>query len=159
MLDLIKKEDELLKASTKWCIPHAKVKEGLALLAKNTSLYDWNKPYLMHGDFGPPHILVNNDSITGVIDMQERSGNHPVFDFVHWETTYGKYIPLQKLIDSYSNKTIFDENFEPLFNLVLLRHCLWMLMVRVEHENPHGVVIFKRGIDKALKFFSDGKST
>lgn len=158
MLDLIEKEDELLKAAAKWDVPHSKVKKGLALLAENTNLYDYNQPSLTHGDFGLPHILVDNDSITGIIDMQECSGNHPIFDFVHWETAYGKDVPLQQLIDSYSNKALFDETFEPLFNLVLLRHCLWMLMVRVEHENPHGIDVFKHGIDRALEFFSDGKS-
>lgn len=159
MLDLLKKEDELLKASAQWSVPHSKVKKGLALLVENTDLYDYDKPSLTHGDFGPPHILVDDDSISGVIDMQECSGNHPVFDFVHWETTYGKDIPLQQLIDSYSNKELFNETFEPLFHLVLLRHCLWMLMVRVEHENPHGIDVFRHGIDRVLKFFSDGKST
>lgn len=159
MLDLIEKEDELLTAAAKWDVSHSKVNKGLALLAKNTALYDWNKPSLTHGDFGPPHILVEDDSITGIIDMQECSGNHPVFDFVHWETTYGKDIPLQQLIDSYSNKALFDETFEPLFHLVLLRHCLWMLIVNVEHENPHGVDVFGHGIDRALNFFSNGKPT
>lgn len=159
MLDLTEKEDELLKAATQWDILHSKVEKGLTLLSNNTDLYDWDKPSLVHGDFGPPHILVDNSSITGVIDMQECSGNHPIFDFVHWETTYGKDIPLQQLLNSYPNKALFDEKFEPLFHLVLLRHCLWMLMVRVEHENPHGIDVFKHGIDTALRFFDYGKST
>lgn len=158
MLDLIEKQDELFKASAKWGVPRSKVKKGLALLTSNTDLYNWDKSSLTHGDFGPPHILVNNDTITGIIDMQECSGNHPIFDFVHWETSYGKDIPLKKLKDSYLNKSLFDENFEPLFNLVLLRQCLWMLLVHIKHKNPHGIDVFKRGIDKALKFFSNGKS-
>lgn len=157
MLDLIEKEAELLKAAVQWGIPHSNVKRGLALLEENTNLYKYDKPRLTHGDFGLPHILVDNDSITGIIDMQECSGNHPIFDFVYWETSYGEEIPLQQVIDSYSDKTLFDKTFEPLFNLVLLRQCLWMLMVHVEHENPHGIDVFRRGFDKALRFFSDGK--
>jgi|GEM_PF-722134 len=155
MLDLIEKEDELLKVFDKFRIPQSKVKESLALLVENTDLYKYETPSLVHGDFGPPHILVNDGSITGIIDMQDCSGNHPVFDFVHWETTYGRDIPLQKLIDSYSNKTLFDESFDPLFNLVLLRHCMWMLIVRVEQDNPHDIDNLSRGIDRALKFLSN----
>lgn len=157
MLDLLEKEDELLKVFDKLGITQSKVRESLALLAENSDLYDWDKPCLVHGDFGPPHILVDGDLITGIIDMQDCSGNHPIFDFVHWETTYGRHIPLKKLTDSYSDKTIFDETFEPLFNLVLLRHCLWMLMVRVEQENPYDIDVLNLGIDNALKFFMDRK--
>jgi aminoglycoside phosphotransferase (APT) family kinase protein len=156
MLDLNDKQDDLKKAAARWDVPLAKVETGLALLNSHIALYEWNEPSLTHGDFCPAHILVKNDSITGIIDMEECSGNHPVADFVWWETTAGKDIPIERLKKSYTNKLLFDENFDALFHLALLRHCFWMLIVRVDQGNEHAIDDFKHCIDKALKFFNHG---
>ncbi len=155
MVDLLDKEAELAQAATRWSVPEESVTQGLALLAANTNLYQWNAPCLTHGDFGAAHILVDEEQITGVIDFQECSGNHPVFDFAHWYVHWEDEIPLSQLIASYQDSAgVLDERFEPLLHLALLRECLWMLMVRIRQNNPYDIQAFKKGIDKGLAFFS-----
>jgi Ser/Thr protein kinase RdoA (MazF antagonist) len=144
-------------AALEWAVPHEQVTAGLALLDAHRSLYDWDEPRLVHGDFVAQHLLVDSGRITGVIDFQECSGNHPVLDFVNWHASnrYLKFpIPLDALVDAYPDKALFHGPFESLFHLVLLRRSLWMLMVHVEHENPHGITQVRQDLDKALAFLS-----
>lgn len=156
MLDLLEKRDELQRAAKQWEVPLEQVEQALELLKGHQELYEWNNPSLTHGDIGPDHVLVDKDTITGVIDFQECSGNHPIFDLVHWDLNYGHLVPVDELVATYKNKALFDDTYEPLFHLVILRQSLWMLMVRVEHENPHGIDVFKKGLEKGLRFFSNG---
>jgi len=157
MLDLLEQEPELMQAAKQWEVPFGEIEQGLKLLEDHTNLYHWDEPSLTHGDFMPAHILIDDDRISGVIDFQECSGNHPVFDFINWDTHWGDRVPSVELMSSYRNKTLFDDNYGPLFHLALLRHSLWMLMVRVEYDNPHGVDLFKRGIERGLRFFSHSR--
>lgn len=154
MLDLLEKETDLHAAARHWGMPTGTVDAGLALLQKHTALYEWNTPFLAHGDFVPAHLLVNQDAISGVIDFQECSGNHPVFDFVLWKLHWGEVVPVETLFASYGNKALFDAAFQALFSLALLRHCLWMLMVHREEENPQDVDVLKQSIGKVLASFS-----
>ncbi len=154
MLDLNEKQSELGSAAKEWGLLPQKVTHGLALLNDNQHLYGFDTPSLTHGDFGLPHILVEGDQITGIIDMQECSGNHPVFDFVHWDAYWREVVPTSKIMASYGNSDLFKGDYEALFHLALLRRSLWMLMVHVEHKNPHGIEGFKDGIDRALRHFN-----
>lgn len=153
MLDLNEQQTELSAAAKQWRVPAAWITQGLQLLNDNERLYDYHEPSLVHGDIGLPHILVDDGKVTGVIDMQECSGNHPVFDFVHWDAYWNDIVPTTKIMASYGNKDLFGGNYEPLFHLALLRQSLWMLMVHVDHENPHGITGFKDGIKRALRYF------
>jgi aminoglycoside phosphotransferase (APT) family kinase protein len=157
MLDLNEKQAELGTAAKQWGVASDDITQGLSLLNQNVTIYGFDTPSLVHGDYGLPHILVENNQVTGIIDMQECSGNHPIFDLVHWDTTSRDVIPADKLVASYDNQDLFDGDYETLFHLVLLRKALWMLMVHVEHENPHGVEGFKADIERALRFFSLAK--
>jgi aminoglycoside phosphotransferase (APT) family kinase protein len=157
MLDLLEKREELRHAAEQWSISFDDVEQALQLLQKHSSLYNWDDPSLTHGDIGPDHVLVDSNQVTGVIDFQECSGNHPIFDLVHWDINYGHLIPVEDLTATYKNKVLFDDTYEALFHLVMLRQSLWMLMVRVEQDNPHDVDVFKRGLQKGLRFFSDGR--
>lgn len=156
MLDLNEKRVELFNAAKQWLVAEEKVEMGLTLLNDNVQLYNFNSPSLVHGDIGLPHVLVEGNRVTGIIDMQECSGNHPVFDFVHWDSYWRELVPTSRLMATYSNSSLFKGSYEALFHLVLLRQSLWMLMVHVEHENPHGIDGFVTGIDRSLRYFADG---
>ena len=127
---------------------------GLELLNKNSELYQFNTPVLVHGDLGQKHILVEGDHISGIIDMQDCSGNHPVIDFVMWEAYWSEHIPTNRLVASYGNKSLFTGNYDTLFHLVLLRESFIMLMVHAARENPNGIQGFMAGIERALRYFS-----
>lgn len=158
MLDLLGKEAELQQAALRWSIPSRKVEQGLRLLEAHACLYEWDAPVLVHGDFGPDHILVEGDRITGILDFQECSGNHPVLDLAHWDGYWDEAIPTHTLRASYSHEALRQDTQDPLFHLALLRESLWMTMVYAERDCPRGIEASRRGIDRALRFLSGGSA-
>lgn len=155
MLDVNERQAELYKAAKQWNVPAHKVTTGLKLLNEHRELYQFHEPALVHGDLGLLHIFVDGDHISGVIDMQDCSGNHPVFDLVNWDAYCSDLIPTSRLIASYSNQRLFTESYDALFHLVLLRESLIMLMVDTARENPHGIQGFIAEMERTLKYFTN----
>lgn len=154
MLMANERQAELYEAAKKWNVPTKNITAGLELLNKHRELYEFNTPVLVHGDLGQQHILVEGDHISGIIDMQDSSGNHPVIDFVIWDAYWSERIPTSKLMASYGNKSLFTGSYDTLFHLVLLRESFIMLMVHAQRENPNGVPGFIAGIERALRYFA-----
>ncbi|GHO71131.1 hypothetical protein KSC_100230 [Ktedonobacter sp. SOSP1-52] len=158
MLMANEREAELYEAASLfWNVPAQKIMTSLEVLDTHRELYEFHTPVLVHGDFGPQHILVEDDHISGVIDMQDCSGNHPVIDFVNWDAYYSKLVPTSKLVASYGNQGVFTESYDTLFHLVLLREALIMLMVNAARQNPHGVQGFITEMERALKYFANSR--
>ncbi|GHO45971.1 phosphotransferase family protein [Ktedonospora formicarum] len=157
MLMANEREAELYEAAAHWHIPTQKITTSLEILDTHRELYKFTSPVLVHGDFGPQHIFVEGDHISGIIDMQDCSGNHPIIDFVNWDAYYCELVPTSKLMASYGNQEIFMGNYKPLFRLVLLREALIMLMVNAAHQNPHGVSGFIAEMERALKYFANAR--
>ncbi len=155
MLMANERQAELYEAAKKWNVPIKNITVGLELLNKHSELYQFNTPVLVHGDLGQKHILVEGDHISGIIDMQDCSGNHPVIDFVMWDAYWSERIPTSKLMASYSNKSLFIGSYNTLFYLVLLRESFIMLMVHAARENPNGIQGFIAGIEHALRYFAN----
>ena len=154
MLMANERQTELYEAASLWNVPAQKIKASLELLNTHRELYEFSMPVLVHGDFGPQHIFVKGDHISGVIDMQDCSGNHPVFDFVSWDAYWSQLVPTSKLLASYRNPHVCTESYETLFHLVLLRESLIMLMVHAARKNPYGVQGFLTRMQRALRYFS-----
>jgi len=155
MLTVNEVQAELYEAGEKWHVPAESIIAGLALLNNHRELYQFDSPVLVHGDFVPNHILVDGDHISGIIDMQDCSGNHPVFDFVTWEMYWGERIPTSRIVASYSNQSLFKGSYDALFHLVLLRGSLIMLMVNAQQENPNDIQDFIAGIERAMMYFAN----
>ncbi len=155
MLMANERQAELYEAAKKWNVPLKNITAGLELLNKHSVLYQFNTPVLVHGDLGQKHILVEGDHISGIIDMQDCSGNHPIIDFVMWDAYWSERIPTSKLMASYGNKSLFTGSYDALFHLVLLRESLIMLMVHAQRENPDGIQGFITGLERALRYFSN----
>lgn len=149
------RHSELYEAAKKWNVPTKNITAGLELLNKHSELYQFNTPVLVHGDLGQKHILIEGDHISGIIDMQDCSGNHPVIDFVMWDAYWSERIPTSRLVASYGNKSLFTGSYDTLFHLVLLRESLIMLMVHAQRENPDGIQGFIAGIERALRYFAN----
>jgi aminoglycoside phosphotransferase (APT) family kinase protein len=153
MLMANERQAELYEAAKKWNIPTTNITTGLELLRKHHELYQFTAPVLVHGDLGQKHILVAGDHISGIIDMQDCSGNHPAIDFVMWDAYWSERIPTGRLVASYGNKSLFGGNYDTLFHLVLLRESFIMLMVHAVRENSNGIQDFIAGMKRALSFF------
>lgn len=154
MLMANEREAELYEAAKKWHVPAQSITTGLTLLDTHRELYQCNTPVLVHGDLAQKHILVDGDHISGIIDMQDSSGNHPVIDFVMWDAYWSEGIPTSRLMASYGNKSLFTGSYDTLFHLVLLRESFIMLMVHAARENPNGVPGFIACMERALRYFA-----
>ncbi|HEX6482635.1 MAG TPA: aminoglycoside phosphotransferase family protein [Ktedonobacteraceae bacterium] len=154
MRTINEQRDELYEAAKKWNVQTKDITTGLALLNDHKELYQFDTPSLIHGDFAPKHILISGNRISGVIDMQDCSGNHPVFDFVTWDMYSSKLIPTSRIVASYCNQSLFGGDYDALFHLVLLRGSLVMLMVQAADENPNSIQVFIAEMERALKYFA-----
>lgn len=154
MLDLLDHKERLIRAADYWNVPQQRMQHGLALLKSHKDYYDWDTPVLIHGDYKPAHILVHEGTITGIIDFQECSGGHPAFDFARWEMYWGDRIPVQRVMDSYSNQTLFDERYKVLFHLVTIRMALWMYTVQTDRQTADRINRVSAALNKSLAFFS-----
>ncbi|HCI79142.1 MAG TPA: hypothetical protein DHW02_05595 [Ktedonobacter sp.] len=154
MLMANERESELYEAAKKWNVPTQNVTTGLALLNTHRELYQFNAPVLVHGDFGARHIFVDGNHVSGFIDMQDCSGNHPIIDFVMWDAYWSELVPTSRLMASYDNKGLFTGSYDILFHLVLLRESLIMLMVHARREQRHGVQDFITNMERALRYFA-----
>ena len=153
MLDLLPEQDRLFAAAAHWQVPDRQVTRGLDLLAAHDAIYDWSDPRLVHGDFTPDNILVHDGRVSGILDLQECSGGHPIEDLMIWDHVVGRYLPLDRLLETYTERQVFDATYEPLFHLVLLRRTLHMLMVRLDQANPYDVAHLRAELARALDFF------
>jgi Ser/Thr protein kinase RdoA (MazF antagonist) len=154
MLMANERQTELYEAAKKWNVPTKNITAGLGLLNNHRELYQFNTPALVHGDLGLSHIFIDGDHISGVIDLQDCSGNHPVFDLVNWDAYCSELVPMSKLVASYGNQSLFTESYDALFYLVLLRESLIMLMVNAARENPNGIQGFITEMERALMYFT-----
>lgn len=123
MLDLLDQTEQLHQHARQVGIDSATIDTALQLLREGDRLYDYSDSRLTHGDFGAEHVLVTKGKITGIIDMQGCSGNHPLLDFVWWQFYWGKQIDAKQFMPSYSNPQLLSGDNETLFHLMMLRHC------------------------------------
>lgn len=154
MVDLIDQRAEVLSAARHWSIPDADVDRGLALLAEHRDLYARDTPVLLHGDFTPDNILVDGDRISGIIDMQDAMGGHPLFELTPWQLYVSDRVPLAEVLRTYDSDVVREPLDNPLFQLLLIRQSLWMLMVRKEQAQPFDIDLFRTCLAHALRFFA-----
>ncbi len=107
------------------------VRKAKKILNREAQNFPDIKPKLLHGDLAPQHILVDKDEISGIIDFETARGSDPAEEFARWELKFGNEYPISNIQNGYSNKELFDEDFEKRKNiwrlfqgLVQLSYCL-----------------------------------
>jgi aminoglycoside phosphotransferase (APT) family kinase protein len=153
MTDVTIDADPVQRAAARWGVPLTLTHRALALIDEHRSLYDLADARLVHGDIGPDHVLVRDGRITGVIDFQQCSGNHPVIDLAHWSLTQGDRAPLTAVMAGYEDRDAVVTH-PALMTLATLREALWMLRVRNEQNRPLDIDLFARALHEGVRFFS-----
>jgi aminoglycoside phosphotransferase (APT) family kinase protein len=78
---------------------------------------------LVHGDFGPKHVFVDEDDrIVGIIDFGNVQSGDATFDLAPWGFWWDKHIPLEWLIAGYTRATELGDRFEERMRLARLIH-------------------------------------
>lgn len=76
------------------------------------------QPCLNHGDYFPKHLTIRKGRIAGILDWGEVRSDSPIYDFANWDFWVGKRFPIEWLKDGYSNRTLFNDEFEDLFHFM-----------------------------------------
>ncbi len=99
----------------------------MAKLQTATELFD-SKPHLLHVDFGPKHIFVDDDdNITGVIDFERAESGDIATDFASWDFWFNTMVPTEWLYNGYKRVSSLGDNFEARLQLVKLNELLHLL--------------------------------
>ena len=106
-------------------------------------------PCLTHNDFCAKHILVANDTVSGIIDFGEVAGSEPLSDFVRWDYYDAARFPLEWLQEGYTNKQVFDTTFTQRLHVKRIAFSLWVMRWYDMHGYAEGVA------DARAKFLRD----
>lgn len=99
----------------------------IAKLQTAKQLFD-SKPHLLHVNFGPKHIFVDDDdNITGVIDFERAESGDIATDFASWHFWFDKIVPTQWLYNGYQRVSSLGDNFEDRLQIVKLKELLHLI--------------------------------
>jgi len=89
------------------------VKRALAVLEEDRAFLADTPARLLHFDFEPSHLLVDERSgeITGVIDFESAKSGDPAYDFAQWDVIHDAYAPVGALIRGYAESLALVPDF------------------------------------------------
>ena len=118
------------------------IEEAFSFLQKYVDQFNNSNNVLLHNDFSPKHILINNEEITGILDFETCRAGDPVQEFARWEYYYKDSFPLEWLIEGYTNKEILKSDFA----LKKMYYKLYKSLILLYHNDSIGN---KTGVEKA----------
>lgn len=65
-------------------LSRADVDQAAQLLATHRHLW-LTPPHLLHGDWLPEHVLIQNDAVAGIIDFGNTRSGDPAYDLAYWQ--------------------------------------------------------------------------
>jgi len=144
MSEKFKNPDKYLQLSNRVNISRKEILSCLSFIEKTIPEVSKLRPFMVHGDFGPKHIMFENGEITGILDFGDVLGHSPIFDLARWEYFYGDNKNFQILKNGYSDKKIFDNNYGKISKLIQLDMGLSVLLWYTDQN-------YKEGINKNIQ--------
>lgn len=111
--------DQTYQAARNLGIPISEVDEAIALLDAASDLWKSVTPRLLHGDFTPQNILVEDGHFQGVIDFEFPMSGDPAWELAMWDyyrqslfhNPTANPLPLEWLLEGYQQISKADEHF------------------------------------------------
>jgi Ser/Thr protein kinase RdoA (MazF antagonist) len=113
------------------------------ILEKEAANYSPVSPSLVHNDYSPEHVFVDEGEVSGIIDMENSCGLAPIFDLARWDSKFGAKFPLKYLIEGYGDQELFKGDFERELNYWKMFNHIKSLRYNLDKSN-------QAGIDKCL---------
>jgi aminoglycoside phosphotransferase (APT) family kinase protein len=124
MAEHIEKEQVFLDAAKSTNLDSSVISKVFDIL-RSYQKFDYNpESILAHGDFGPKHIMIADNKITGVLDFGQVNGHSPINDFAKWDYWFSDEIPLEWLKEGYSNQAIFNDDFSNILYWITVNNAL-----------------------------------
>lgn len=145
---------EILSATTELHFDDHQVTRGLEIIKHEVADYPTILPHLIHNDFAPQHIFIDEGKISGIIDFDNANGTDPIAEFSRWNFAYGKEYPLKEIQNGYSNKELFSNDFERKENIWKIYRSLHSLRHNIRLGRQDKVDKFMKSLNQAIGFFS-----
>ena len=129
------------------------INKAFELLRKNEEMFQIKDAHLLHGDFGPKHLLIMDNHITGILDFEGAKGGDPVRDLAWLNFFYSDSFSIDWLKVGYENKDIFNKDFDLKMKLYRLHLGLDLLEYYGSEKNESGMIHTKERFTKELGNF------
>jgi aminoglycoside phosphotransferase (APT) family kinase protein len=147
------KKEKILTSGEKVGIDSVLINQAFEILRNNSSAFTVKEARLLHGDFGPKHLLVQEGHITGIIDFENAKGGDPVYDFAWLNYFHGESFSVESLREGYLDKNLFNENFELKMKLYRLHLGLGFIHYYESEKNEPGTNHAKKCFINELQDF------
>ncbi len=147
-------KEKIIDSAKKADISSILINETFLLLRKYDEMFQLNQAKLLHGDFSPKHLLVKDNHIVGIIDFENAKGGDPIRDIAWVNYFYGESFSIEYLKLGYSDKSIFDNNFDLKMKLYRLHLSLDLINYYGTENNEAGMNLSKDRLLRELKGFS-----
>lgn len=101
-------------------LERAQIEQALDIIESFRGWYRSVKPRLNHGDYSHKHFMMKDNRIVGILDWGGVRSDTPIYDIAMWDYWFGEYIPTEWLKEGYTNKSLFDGNFEDVLHMLRL---------------------------------------
>lgn len=112
------------------------------------------KPHLCHSDFAHKHFMVNGGKLTGILDWGGVRSDSPIYDFGNWDFWFGDDIPTQWLKEGYTNKSLFNDDFEDFLHFIRIEKGLENFGWYHHQKYKEMIEKIKIKLIKDIKYFS-----
>lgn len=147
-------KEELLKIAQELGLNIDTIKKAYDIMGSGSASYPETHPSLIHGDFTPKHILVDNKKVTGVIDFENAMGGDPVMDLAHWHFFFKDQLNVEEIIKGYKKKEDISTDFDRIFNLWRVYFGLMHLKFQYQKKNQVGIDFAQRQITDDVNYFN-----
>jgi len=160
IMEVEDEQGEILESATKIGLSVEDVEKGFSVLKENQDFFENVTPHLLHGDFSTKHILVEGNTITGIIDFESCKSGDPMWDFAWWSYFFGEDIPVEWLKEGYSQVCELDSKFDKKLILYKIRLGLGMIHYYESEKNISGMKHAKeKFIADLAEFKTDSSSS
>lgn len=146
-------EQVLLAAAQSASLDPRILKRALHILQEFQNSCPPVSPHLLHGDFGPKHLLIERGKITGIIDFENARSGDPLQEFANWHFFFENRYPIEPLKKGYSDKSVFGGDFERRFFVWRLVIGLSSLVYYLAEGNQSGINHCKKRIPRDVSYF------
>lgn len=148
------KVEDMMKIAKDISVPDKLMEKAFFILEKENKKFDLPS-VLTHSDYNVKHIMVDKeDTIVGIIDWGDVQGHSLERDFASWYYWFDEYIPTKWLIEGYSDKKVFEGDFEEIVHWYKIDQGLEIMHWYYLQKYENGVKAAVEKLKKDILFFS-----
>ncbi len=149
------RDEKMLNIAKEISLDEEIIKKALEIVKNGSALCSKVKPKLVHNDFVPKHILIENKEITGIIDFEIAVGGDPVIDLARWHILHQNIYNVEEIIKGYENQEVFQGNYDKRFNLWRIYLVLMDLAFQYQEKNQQFVEFNKQELINDVTYYNE----